>query len=159
LFDFAYEKIQQILNKERRYHLELQEAVLCEIASCSRQIANWRKQILLLRQLVDQLDKNPKKRIRKEDAPKIVQMHELNYFNKIEFSRMSYEQKLREITDASINPIRVTKHYTRQEKICLQTHQKKLDLLSSDLSKDLEAIANDIEILRRYRGFFTKLKI
>lgn len=159
LFDFAYEKIHQILNEERRHHLELQEAVLCDIASCSRQIANWRKQILLLRQLVDQLDKNPKKRISKEDAPKIVQMHGLNYFDKIESGRISYEQKLREITDASINPIRVTRHYTRQEEICLQTQQKRLDLLSTDMSKDLKAIANDIEILRRYRGFFTKLKI
>ena len=150
LFDFAFHKVQATLRTEKRLHVALQEELICKIALCSRQLALWKKQVLLLKELVNDIDRNSLRRIRKEHVKRIIEIHELNFFDTAESIISDKDRELRKIVDNSINAARETKHYTLQEKTCLNTYLKKLETLSSYLLEELSKLESDMNILRRY---------
>jgi len=159
LFDFAFQKIQQKLTEERNLNLQLRNDISHKVTGCKDHLMQCREQLLLMNNLTSSLGKNPNKRIRKEDIQKIIQVHQLNYVDGFEASRNNKEQRLKEITKESTKFLRNAQHYTKQEKESLRNLQQKINNLCLDIVKDLETMNREIEVLRRYTGFFSRFKI
>jgi hypothetical protein len=158
-FDFAFNKVQQILREKESLHNELREKVLRRLTDYRRQITHYKEELLRLGKFTEYLDKNRNKTFRKGDIPKILQVHQSHYTYRLGTIARSNEEKMKEITESSIQLLKLTQHFSQRKIDLLRTLVEKLDDLISDLRRESEVLDSDADVLGRYVGFLDRLKM
>ena len=154
-FYFAYNEISDI----RKENINLKKELLKKLTTYRKQLSSYKKELFLFNKFLEYLDKTQNKRIRKEDAPKLVLFHQLDYTDKFIGVMRSNEERLKEIDDFCVGLPHHTQHYTQQRLNSLQKFDEEINTLISDLKSKLDLLNNDVSILRKYVGFFYKRKI
>ena len=150
-FYFAYNKISEIWEKAN----SLKKRVLEKLTIYRKQLSSYKKELFLFNKFLEYLDKNRNKRIRKEDAPKLVLFHQLDYTDKFIAVMRSNEEKLKEIDGLCVGLI----NSTQQKPNSLKKLNGEIDTLISDLKSQLDLLNNDVSTLRKYVGFFYRRNI
>jgi len=159
-FQFALSRVNEILKNSRTEFKSMRTAISQALDNYKKQLDLYRKMFNEFNKLVEYLDMNQIKKIRKEDATKIVEIHSLNYGDRFISVLMNSEKKLREIellySNWFENP---QKHYSKQKLNSLEELYKDLNGLLSGLTRECDLLKDDVAILRRYCSFFNRLKI
>ena len=150
-FYFAFNKISEI----RKKNINLKKKLLKKLTTYRKQLYSYKKELFRFKKLVEYLDKNQNKAIRKEDGPKIVLFHQPNYTDEFTAVIRSSEEKLKEINDLYVGLF----HYTQQRLNSLRKFDKEMDTLMLDLKKKSDLLNNDVSVLGKYVGFIGKRKI
>jgi len=150
-FYFAFNKISEI----RKKNINLKKRLLKKLISYRKQVYSYKKELFRFKKFVEYLDKNQNKAIRKEDSPKIVLFHQLNYTDEFTSVIRSNEEKLKQINDFYVGLI----HYTQQGLNSLRKFVEEIDTLISDLKGKFDLLNNDVNTLSKYVGISYKLKI
>lgn len=157
-FNFASNKIKEILKENINSYNDSKKKVFQKLTAYRKLLSSYKKELFRFEKFVEYLDKNQNKRIRKEDTPKIVLFHQLNYTNKFTAVVRSNEEKLKEINDFCVGLPRYTQHYTQPRLNSLRKFDEEIDTLISNLKREFDLLNNDVSILRKYVGFFYKCK-
>lgn len=159
LFDFAFDRIKNKLVERRREDKELREKILRKLAFCKKHITFYEERRLLLNEFIRYLDNNRDRKMRKQDIQEIVRVHQLHFLDRFEVVSKNNGEKLKEITESSLEPLGVTQHYTKQRTDLLLDFLQKVDSLMSNLEKELHTLDSEIAVLERNVGFLDKRRI
>jgi len=158
-FQFALSRVNEILKKSRTKFKSMRTAISQELDNYEKQLDLYRKMFNEFNKLVEYLDRNQAKKIKKEDATKIVEIHSLNYGDRFISVLMNNEKKLSEIellySSWFENP---QNHYSKQKLNSLEELYKNLNGLLSGLTREYDLLEDDVAILRRCVGFLGRLK-
>jgi len=159
-FQFALSRVNEILKKNRTEFKSVRTAISQALDNYKKQVDLYRKMFNEFNKLIEYLDRNQAKRIRKEDAKKIVEIHSLNYGDRFVSVLRSNEKKLREIEllysgwfDQPQN------HYSKHKLNSLEVFYKDLNGLLSDIESECDLLKSDVVILRRCFSFVNRLQI
>ena len=148
---FAFNKIDNIL----KGCTEIKEKIIKRLPTYQNLLSSYKKDLLKFNKCVEYLDKNQDRRIRSEDVAKIVEFHQLDYIERFWVVIRHNEEKLKKINDFCLSHF----HYTKSQLNSLQILDKEIDSLLSNLQMEFDVLNSDMSTLRRYVGFFHKLKI
>jgi predicted DNA-binding protein YlxM (UPF0122 family) len=159
-FQFALSRVNAILKTSRTAVKKMRTAIDQKLSNYRKQLDLYRKMFEEFNKLIEYLDRNQAKRIRKEDAKKIVEIHSLNYGDRFVSVLRSNEKKLREIEllysgwfDQPQN------HYSKHKLNSLAVFYKDLNGLLSDIESECDLLKSDVVILRRCFSFVNRLQI
>jgi hypothetical protein len=158
LFTFAFDKIKNTFLELRKTDRALQDKILNKIVSFNTIVTNYEEKRVLLSKLLVDFDKNPKK-IEKDDALKIVRMHQMYYLEGLADIGKHHLRKLAEISEASTKNLVVTSLCSKQRLNQLRVLLQKAENSLSQLEKDCTSLESDISIFERNAGFFAKHRI
>lgn len=149
-FDFAYSHVTGILKRHQRDKKRLLELV----EQVQRNLKKGSQSLVTFRDYFRYLDRRPPERMRSDHAQRVVQLHAQDYSREWE-NRIT---DVRTIMDGAKSFARAVSHYTSSAVEQLKTHTWELELASDQLDQVIEAITKDKKILRRYVGFFYRLR-
>lgn len=158
-FEFALGRVSAILKSSKTEFDTVRTRVTQTLATYRKQLDSYRKMLCEFRSLIEYLDKNPGKRIRKQDIPKVVEAHGLDYGERLVSVLRSSEKKLREaellhsgwLEDAQ-------RHYSGQRLDSLRVLHDSLNGLLPDLTRECGVLKDDVAVMKRCVGFFGRLK-
>ncbi|MFC1929000.1 hypothetical protein ACFLXK_05315 [Chloroflexota bacterium] len=150
-FNFAFNKIDKILEKYK----DLKEKLIKKLATYKNLLSLYKKEVLKFNNFVEELDKNPTKKIGSQDGAKIVEFHQSDYADRFTAIMRSNEARLTEINDFCVGLV----HYSQPRLNSLQKHHKEIDTLISDIKREFDLLHGNVNTLRKYVGFFYKRKI
>ncbi len=148
-FRLAYNRVTGILKR----HQHDKERLLEVVEQVSHKLKEGLQGIATFRNYLGFLDRHPPKRMKRDHAQRLVQLHAQDYSLEWE-SRI---KDVRTITEGAESFVRSLSHYTSNAVEQLKTHTRQLELASARLDQVIEAITKDKKILRRYVGFFYRL--
>ena len=158
-FKFALRKVRAILKSSRTDFKKMRTEIDKQLSNCRKQLSLYRKTFEEFSKLIEYLDRNQAKKIRKEDAKKIVEIHSLNYGDRFESVLKSNEKKLRETELLYSGWFAYPQnHYSKQKLSSLEVFHNNLNGLLSSLIHESTLLKNDVALLRRCVGFFGKFK-
>lgn len=149
-FEFACNHVTGLLHR----HSHDKKRLLKLVEQFQRKIEKATRSLAAFRYYFRYLDSHPPKRMRKEHAERVVQLHGEDYTREWE-SRITAVRKSMEIAEAFARPLN---HYTTGAVENLRTHTRVLELASDELDQVAEAIAKDGRILRKYVSFIYRLR-
>lgn len=149
-FDFAYNHVSGILKRHQRDKKHLIEVV----EHVQRNLKKGSRSLVTFRDYFRYLDFFPPERMRRDHAQRVVQLHAQDYSCEWE----NCITDVRTIMEGAKSFVRTVSHYTSSAVEQLKTHTRELELASDQLDQTIEAITKDKKILRRYVGFFYKLR-
>ena len=159
-FKFALSRVKAILKTSSTEFKKMRTAIDQTLSNYRKQLDLYRKMFAEFNKLIEYLDRNQGKKIREEDAKKIVEIHSLNYGDRFLSVLRSNEKKIREIellySGWFENP---QNHYSKQKLNSLEVFYKDLRGLLSDIKIECDLLKSDVDILRKYLGFFKRLQI
>jgi|GEM_PF-658348 len=159
-FYFARKRVNGILEGERARWQDLTHRTSERLASCRKQVHQHRRVFCELNKLIECLDRNPATRkIRREHALKLVEVHGPNYVEELASTLTSNETKLGEVELLYSGRFREPCHYTPSRFDSLREFNDSLYTLASASANDCMLVSNDVVALRGYAGFFERLKI
>jgi len=150
-FNFAYNRISEI----RKETINLKKELPKKLTTFRKQLSSYKKELFLFSKFLEYLDKNQNKRIKKEDAPKLVLFHQLGYTDKFIVVVRRNEEKNKEINNFCLG----LRNHTQQRLNLLRKFDREIDTLISDLKSELDLLNNDVSTLRKYVGFFYRRNI
>jgi hypothetical protein len=137
----------------------MRTAISQTLVTYKKQLDLYRKMFYEFNNLIEYLDKNTGKKIRKEDAPKIVEVHSLNYGEKFLSALRGNEKKLEEVELLYSGWFKHAQHhYSTQRLDSLGVFNDDLRDLLPRLTSESDLLKNDIVALRRCVGFLGRLK-
>jgi len=158
-FEFAISRVNAILKTSRTAFNTMRTKITQTLITYKKQLDLYRKMLYEFNKLIEYLDENPSKKIRKEDVPKVVEAHSLNYGERFVSILKSNEEKLKEVellySDWFENP---QQHYNKQRLDSLGVFHDDLRGLLSVLTRECDLLKADVAVLRRCIGFFGRLK-
>lgn len=149
-FEFACNHVMGILQRhlgDKKRLMELVERVQTKSEKAVQSLATFRNYLRYL-------DNHPPKRMRKEHAERVVQLHGEDYAREWE-SRITAVRKSTEAAEAFARPLN---HYTTNAIELLRTHIRLLELASDELDQVTAAITKDERIMRKYVGLIHRLR-
>ena len=159
-FYFALNRAKRILQDKTTSWNDLKGRTLQKLTACKKQLHLYRKMLYELNKFIEYLDKNPERKIRKEDVPKVIEIHGPNYIERFASALRNNEKKLKEVeflySDRFKHPHH---HYTMQRLDSLRMFCENLNALVLDFTSESDLVSNDVAILRRCFSFFDRLKI
>ena len=159
-FEFAFHRVNAILKTSRTAFNTVRTKIIRTLTTYKKQLDLYRKMFYEFNKLIEYLDKNPGKKIRKEDAPKIVEVHSLNYGQRFVSVLRINEKKLREVELLYSGWFKDGQyHYSTQRLDSLRVFHDDLQGLLSGLTGECDLLKNDVAILRRCFSFLDRLKI
>ena len=158
-FLFALNGIKKILQDRTTSWNDLKGKTLKKLATYEKQLHLYRKRLYELNKFIKYLDKNPKRKIRKEDVPKVVEVHDPNYIERFASVLRNNEKKLKEVESLYSDRFKHSHHYTTQRLDSLRMFCENLTALVSDLISESDLLRGDVAILRRCFSFFERLKV
>ncbi len=131
------------------------------LAGYRKQVNIHRKKLCELRKLVECIDRNPaSKKVRSEDALKVVEVHGPNYMEELASILTANETKLegaeRLYSDRCEHPNR---HYTTARLDSLRALYESLYVMVSESINEYRVVSNDVAILRRYVSVLDRLRV
>jgi hypothetical protein len=158
-FQFALSRVNTILKTSRTAFKTMRTAISQTLVTYKKQLDLYRKMFYEFNNLIEYLDKNTGKKIRKEDAPKIVEVHSLNYGEKFLSALRGNEKKLEEVELLYSGWFKHAQHhYSTQRLDSLGVFNDDLRDLLPRLTSESDLLKNDIVALRRCVGFLGRLK-
>ena len=158
-FEFALGRVNTILDSSRTEFDTVRIRITETLTTYKNQFDLYRKMFHELRNLIEYLDKNQRKKIRKEDIPKVMEAHSLDYAERFVSVLRSNEKKLREVELLHSGWFEHDQyHYTTQRLDSLRVFCDNLDGLLSGLTRECGVLNDDVAIMRRCVGFFGRLK-
>ena len=159
-FEFAFRRVKAILKTSRTAFKTMRTAISQKLSNYRKQLDFYGKMFEEFNKLIEYLDKNQGKRIRKEDATKIVEIHSLNYRDRFLSVFRSNEKKLREIELLYSGWFEHPQnHYSKQKLNSLRVFHDDLQSLLSSLTGECDLLKQDVAILRRCFSFLDRLKV
>ena len=150
-FNFAFSKIGKLL-EQNAYPKKI---LLQKVAIYREQLTSYKKEFSKFKKLVEYVDRNRDKRIKREDAARIVQFHQLNYADELTEVVRGNERKLKEINGFCMGFV----HYTHQKLSSLRRLDDEMDTSISNLGRHLDLLSHDVSMLTKYAGFIYKIKL
>ena len=158
-FEFAFRRVNAISKTSRTAFNTVRTKISQTLITYKKQLDSYRKMFYEFNKLVEYLDKDPTKKVRKEDIPKIVEVHSLNYGERFVSVLRSNEKKLREVELLYSGWFKHPQHhYSTQRLDSLGAFHDDLHGLLSGLTHECGLLKNDVAILRRCFSFFDRLK-
>ena len=158
-FEFALGRINAILKTSRTAFNKVRTKITRTLTTYKKQLDLYRKMFYEFNKLIEYLDKNPRKKIREEDVPKVVEVHSLNYGERFVSVLRSNEKKLREVELLYSGWFQHSQHhYSTQRLDSLGVFHDDLHGLLSCLKRECALLKDDVAILRRCVGFLGRLK-
>jgi len=111
-----------------------------------------------LNKFIEYLDKNPERKIRREDVPKVIEVHGPNYIEGFASILRNNEKKLKEVEFLYSDQFEHPYHYTTQRLDSLRMFCENLNALVSDFTGESDLLRSDAAILGRCIGFLGRLK-
>ena len=159
-FQFALSRVNTILKTSRTAFKTMRTAISQTLVTYKKQLDLYRKMFYEFNKLIEYLDRNPGKKIRKEDAPKIVEVHSLNYGERFLSVLRSNEKKLREVELLYSGWFKHPQnHYSTQRLDSLKVFRDDLHSLLLGLEREYALLKDDVAIMRRCFSFFDRLQI
>lgn len=159
-FRFAFRRVNAILKTNRTAFNTVRERITQTLITYKKQLNLYRKMFHEFNKLIEYLDKNPSKKIRKEDVLKVVEVHSLNYAGRFVSVLRSNEKKLREVEMLHSGWFKHPQHhYSTQRLDSLRVFHDDLHGLLSSLTDECDLLKNDVAILRRCFSFVDRLKV
>lgn len=158
-FQFALNRVNGILKTSRTAFKKMRTAIGQTLDTYRKQLDLYRKMFEEFNKLIEYLDRNQAKKIRQEDAAKIVEIHSLNYRDRLISVLRSNEKKLRETESLYSGWFeQPQKHYSKQKLNSLEVFHNDLSSMLSGLTRESDLLRDDVAILRRYVGLLGRLK-
>jgi len=148
-FQLAYSRVHDILRRHRRDKKHLIEV----IEQISNKIEEGLKGIAKFRDYLRFLDMHPPRKMKREYAQRLVQLHAQDY--SIEWENSIKD--VRRIMECAQSFVRSLNHYTSSSIEQLKIHTRQLEIASARIDPVIEALIQDNKILQRYVGFWRSL--
>lgn len=158
-FYFALNRVRSILRDKTTSWNDLKEKTIQKLTAYKKQLHFYGKRLCELNKFIECLDKNPKRKIRKEDVPKVIEVHGPNYIGRFASVLRNNEKKLKEVELLYSDQFEHPCHYTKKRLDSLRMFYENLNALVLDFTSESDLLSNDVAILRRCFNFFDRLKI
>ena len=158
-FEFAFSRVNAILKTSSTAFNTVRTRITQTLISYKKQLDLYRKMFYEFNKLIEYVDKNPTKKIRKEDVPKVVEVHSLNCGERFVSVLRSNEKKLRKVELLYSDRFKHPHHYSTKRLDSLGVFHDDLNGLFSGFALECDLLKADVAILRRYFSFFDRLKI
>ena len=158
-FEFAFSRVNAILKTSSTAFNTVRTRITQTLISYKKQLDLYRKMFYEFNKLIEYLDKNPEKKIRKEDVPKVIEIHGPNYIERFASILRNNEKKLKEVESLYSDRFKHPHHYTTQRLDSLRMFYENLNALVSDFTSESDLLSDDVAILRRCFSFFDRLKV
>jgi len=149
-FNFALNKIENLLSK----HIEEKNKLFKKISVVRNDLENTKKLLICFNQYFDYVNKHHSKKISPEDGLKISAFYQYGYMSDSETIIKESEKNI-EILENFVNNLT---RYTVKNKEIIQSHERRLQLIREDLTRQNSLVKQDINILKKYVGFIYKLQ-
>lgn len=150
-FNFAFKKINSVLKKQKSEKKKLIE----KLKQLKKKLNKNKKLSFLFEKYVVYFDKNLNQKISQEDGQKIMAFHQPghtdNFLSAIRKNETSLENFLKFVENL--------KTHTSGNIEAMQKYEAQLKSVSEELAKQDFLLKKDIDVLKKYVGFFYKLKL
>jgi hypothetical protein len=149
-FEFACNFVTELLDRhshEKELLLELVGQIQLALNKATQSLSAFRDSFRYL-------DSHPPKRMSKEHAERVVQLHGRDYSLEWE-ERIEGVRKIMKNAKAFAQPLY---HYWTNTVEHIKTHIRVLEAASKELNQIIEATVKDVNILRKYSGFTYRLR-
>lgn len=149
-FDFAKKKINQIVDSRKNE----KEKILPKVHELRKSYTIFERRLRNVREFLKQIDKKPKQNMAREDVPPIMLMHQPNYFYDYETALSFHQDKLTKIEFFLKN----LTHFSEASLKRLKETGYEIQSLHSSLADQVRKITRDSDVLKKYVGFWAKLR-
>jgi hypothetical protein len=150
-FNFAFEKIESVLSKQK----STKQKLLKKLKQFKKQLNKTKKLSFCFEKYLKCLDKNLNQKISQKDGPKISAFHQPghtdNFQSVVRKNEMSLENFLKFVENL--------RHYTERNIETMQQYETQLKSANEELAKQHFLLQKDVDVLKKYVGFFYKLKL
>lgn len=150
-FDFAFNKIGAILNKQNSAKIIL----LKKLEQFKEQINETKKLSFYFEKYLGYLDKHLVQKISQEDGYKISAFHQPGYTDKFQSAVRKNETSLADFLKFVEN----LKNYTGRNMEIMQQYETQLRSANEELGKQHFLLQKDVDILKKYVSFLYRLKL
>lgn len=159
-FHFALNRINGILKEKRTRCDDLKRRITQTMASYDKEVHLYRKLLRELNKLIEYVDNNPTRKIKKNDVPKVVEVHGPNYVERFASVLRDHEKKLEEVQSLySDRCNRSQHHYTAHVLDSLRAVYADSAAALSALGRESSGLKDDVVVLRRCASVLCRLKI
>ena len=158
-FYFALNRVRSILRDKTTSWNDLKGKTIQKLTAYKKQLYFYGKRLRELNKFIECLDKNPRRKIRKEDVPKVIEVHGPNYIGRFASVLRNNEKKLKEVELLYSDRFEHPQHYTKQKLDSLRMFCENLNALVLNFTRESDLLSNDLTILRRCFSFFDRLKV
>ena len=148
LFDIAYSNIQYI----RKTRKDTKEMVAQQGRVLQKRILYQHAELLHFKRLLEYLDNNTQRKFRKQDATRIVELHQTNYSDDYLVLANKTERLLAEI--GLLDSIVL---YTPARNKHLHDLSARIGTVDDELAASIASLMGDVRILRRQIGIISRL--
>lgn len=150
-FNFAFNKIEGVLNKQK----SAKKKLVKKLKQFKKQLSKTKKLSFYFQKYLEYLDKNLHQKIAPEDGQKISAFHQPghtdNFHSVIRKNETSLENFLKFVENL--------KTYTAGNIETMQKYETQLKLANEELAKQDFLLKKDVDVLKKYVGFFHRLKL
>lgn len=157
-FYFAANRVKRILQAKRTSWNDSKGETIQRLAAYRKQLHLYTMMLYKLNKFIRYLDKNPERKIRKEDVAKVIEIHGPNYVERFASVLSNNEKKLKEVEFWYSDQFEHPYHYTTQRLDSLQMLCENLNASISSFKSECDSLESDVAILGRCVGFFGRLK-
>lgn len=150
-FEWAYERIRQL----REQHRDLKRCVLSDTRTARMLADTCGKMLFKFSRYLAYIDRNPPAAMKKQDATKVVAMHQAGYAEDIQQVVGAANAELAE----ALKSLDVLDHYSKQSLTKLNDISTRVSGLRQKLEKGKQSLADDTRTLGKYVSIFHKLRI
>lgn len=150
-FNFAFNKIESVLNKQK----SAKKKLVKKLKQFKKQLSKTKKISFYFEKYLEYLDKNLYQKISSEDGQKISAFHQPghtdNFHSVIRKNEASLENFLKFVENL--------KTYTAANIETMYKYETQLKSSNEELAKQDFLLKKDVDVLKKYVGFFYKLKL
>lgn len=150
-FNFAFGKIESVLKKQQ----SAKKKLLKKLKHFQKQLNKTKKCSFYFDKYLEYLGKNLNQKISPEDGHKISSFHQSGYTDKFQSVIRKNEATLGNFLKFVEN----LKNYTGGNIETMQKYEGQLKSAGEELNKEHFLIQKDLDVLKKYVGFFYKLKL
>lgn len=150
-FNFAFKKINSVLNRQKSEKRKL----IKKLKQSKKRLNKTKKLPFYFEKYIEYLDKNLNQKISQEDGHKIMAFHQPGHTDNFQ----SIIRKNETILESFLKFVENLKSYTGKNIEVMKQQETQLKLANEELEKQRLLLQNDLDILKKYIGFFYKLKL
>ena len=150
-FNFAFKKIEEILNKYKQGKNKL----IIKIKELTRKLKKNRKAMIYFRKYLEYVDKNLNRKMSREDGHKILTFHQVGYTDEFKRAIRETESELKQFN----NFVQNLNHYNENIFGTIKQYEEKIRTTATDLNSKHSKMKTDVNILKKHVSFGYKLKI
>ncbi|MBU0999146.1 hypothetical protein KKG24_02460 [Patescibacteria group bacterium] len=150
-FNYAFHKINGVLNKQKSEKKKLAR----KLKQLKKKLNKIKKLSFYFESYLAYLDKNLHQKISQEDGRKIMAFHQPGHTDNFQ----STIRKNETILESFIKFVENLKNYTGKNIEVMKQQETQLKSANEELDKQRLLLQNDLDVLKKYIGFFYRLKL